>query len=72
MPLKTLFIHDTDVTDLTPLRGMRLEYFTFSPGKIAKGVEIIRDMSSLLGIGTPDMEEPSAFWRRYDKGLPTQ
>lgn len=66
MPLQTLFIHDTEVSDLTPLRGMRLEYFTFSPEMVTNGIDVIRRMKSLKGIGDPQMDPPTEFWQHYD------
>jgi hypothetical protein len=58
------------VSDLSPLKGMALKEITFSPKQIAKGIELIRAMNSLQGIGiTWDQIRPAAeFWRKYDAG----
>lgn len=64
--LKTLFLNDSPVSDLLPLQGMNLEYFSFSPKHVEKGMNIIRDMQSLKGIGDPSIKSPKEFWQEYD------
>lgn len=70
MPPKSLWIHGTGITDLTPLQGMPLEDIRLTPKKITKGLDILRDMKSLKTIGIEGNQAwPAAeFWQRYDKG----
>jgi eukaryotic-like serine/threonine-protein kinase len=70
MPLMLLWIHNSGITDLTPLQGMPLEDIRLTPKNITKGVDILRDMKSLRTIGVEwDKVWPAAeFWERYDKG----
>jgi formylglycine-generating enzyme required for sulfatase activity len=68
--LKSLWIDDTGITDLTPLQGMPLEDIRLSPKNITQGLDILRAMKSLKTIGIHwDQFWPAAeFWDRYDKG----
>jgi formylglycine-generating enzyme required for sulfatase activity len=70
MPLMSLWIDDTGITDLTPLQGMPLEDIRLTPKNITQGLNILRDMKSLKTIGKHwDQAWPAAeFWERYDKG----
>lgn len=70
IPLIHLWIDNTDITDLTPLQGMRLEEIRLTPKKITRGLDILRDMKSLKTIGTDFNQSWAAaeFWKRYDKG----
>jgi hypothetical protein len=70
MPLTSLSIQNTGITDLTLLQGMPLEDIRLTPKKITKGLDILRDMKSLKTIGIARYEGwPAAeFWQRYDKG----
>jgi len=70
MPLKSLWIFKTDVTDLTPFQGMPLEEIRLTPKSITRGLEILRDMKGLKTIGVESNQSwPAAeFWERYDKG----
>jgi hypothetical protein len=70
MPLKDLWICGTDITDLTPLQGMRLEDIRLTPKNITRGLDTLRDMKSLKTIGIDSYPSwPAAeFWERYDKG----
>ena len=69
-PLTSLSIHDTDITDLTPLQGMPLEDIHLTSKNITKGLDILRDMKSLKTIGIEfNQSWPAAeFWQRHDKG----
>lgn len=70
MPLRTLSIDATGITDLTPLQGMALEEFRLTPKNITKGLNVLRDMTSLKTIAV-DGNQPmpaAEFWERYDKG----
>ena len=42
--LKVLDIADTKVTDLTPLSGVKVESFRYTPANIAKGLELVQAM----------------------------
>ena len=70
MPLMLLWIHNSGITDLTPLQGMPLEDIRLTPKNITKGLDILRAMKSLKTIGIHwDQAWPAAeFWERYDKG----
>jgi len=65
MPLTTLSCQSTRVSDLTPLRGMRLENVSLSPTHIAKGIEVLRQMKTIRSI---NRMRPAEFWRKYDAG----
>ncbi len=70
MPLKFLWLNETPVSDLTPLKGLSLKRLIFTPGRITKGLEIIREMKSIREIG-PSFENrmnPSQFWNLYSEG----
>ena len=69
MPLTLLGCEETPITDLTPLEGMKLEWLTFTPKRIAKGIEVIRQMKSIVKIGTHTKPmKPGEFWKKYDAG----
>ena len=70
MPLRLLWICNTGITDLTPLRGMPLEEIYLTPKNITRGLDILRDMKTLKTIGVEwGQAWPAAeFWERYDKG----
>jgi serine/threonine protein kinase/Leucine-rich repeat (LRR) protein len=69
-PLRVFHVEGTAVTDLSPLRGMHLEMLSFSPPNITSGIEVIREMKSIIGIqadASPPMG-PEEFWKKYDAG----
>lgn len=72
--LKRLHIAGTDVTDLRPLKDLRLERLVFSPWKIAEGLEVVRAMDSLQQLDTSFDDQsgqalrPEEFWKRWDAG----
>lgn len=70
MPLKDVTIQNTEISDLTPLQGMSLEKICLTPPKIAKGLEIIRQMKSIqiIDISWPAKLSPAEFWKKYDAG----
>jgi eukaryotic-like serine/threonine-protein kinase len=70
MPLMMLWIHDTGITDLSPLQGMPLEDIRLTPKRITWGLDVLRDIKSLKTIGIDwNQSWPAAeFWGRYDKG----
>ena len=64
-----LGIEDTNVSDVSPLEGARLEGFYFDPGKTYKGIEVIRQMKSIVKIGQyKNPMKPEDFWKKYDAG----
>ena len=67
--LKRLHIGQTPVSDLTPLRHLKLERLVFTPKNIKKGLDDIRNMKSLTEIGTTlEMIMPAnEFWSRLDQ-----
>jgi Leucine-rich repeat (LRR) protein len=70
IPLTSLWIDNTGITDLTPLQVMPLEAIHLTPKNIKKGLDVLRDMKSLKTIGIAWKQEWPAteFWERYDKG----
>lgn len=68
--LQRLHVGRTDVRDLTPLRGLKLNRLIFSPAKIASGLELVREMKTLTEIGTTleNRMPPKQFWQLYDQG----
>jgi hypothetical protein len=71
MPLIQLWIDNTHVADLSPLRDMTLHRITLTPRHITKGMDVLREMNSLTTIGLTDFSEqyqPEAFWKKYDAG----
>jgi hypothetical protein len=70
MPLSTLWIQETGITDLTPLQGMPLNDIRLTPRNINRGLDVLRGMKSVKTIGIfPLQAWPAAeFWERYDKG----
>src|SRR5262249_12035112 len=70
MPLVKLEIFGTGVTDVRPLQGMPLQDIRLSPGNIAQGLNVLRDMKSLRTIGiSANQAWPAAeFWTRHEKG----
>ena len=72
MPLTRLHIYGSGVTDLRPLQGMPLAEIRLTPKNITKGLDILRNMTSLktIGVGPANTQAwPAArFWERLDKG----
>ncbi|MBI3865937.1 MAG: protein kinase [Planctomycetia bacterium] len=72
MPLKWLMIQDSTVSDLSPLFGMKLEEMLFTPANISRGLAAIRQMNSIVRIGTMRTNQPfpppAEFWKRFDAG----
>lgn len=69
--LVTLSINDSPITDLSPLAGMKsLRQFAFSPGRVEKGLEAVRELRGIQFIGLRwENRIPAAqFWQRYDAG----
>jgi serine/threonine protein kinase/Tfp pilus assembly protein PilF len=72
MPLRVLYLWLTSVQDLAPLRGMKLREIKFTPKNITRGIEVIREMTSLEIIGISwegnAMWPAAVFWKKYDAG----
>jgi Leucine-rich repeat (LRR) protein len=69
--LRRLNIANTPISDVTPLKNLRLERIVLSPERIRTGMETLRSIKSLVLIQTSIEEELSAddFWKRYDLGV---
>jgi internalin A len=67
--LRRLHIGRTPVSDLTPLKNLKLTRLIFSPKSIRVGLESIRTMKTLIEVGTTlDARMPPAqFWQLYDQ-----
>jgi Leucine-rich repeat (LRR) protein len=69
--LQRLHIGETLIEDLTPLGGLNLTRLVFSPGRIERGMEVVRSLSNLGEIGTKfddqgkDLMPPDAFWAQF-------
>ncbi len=72
LPLTQLACNNTKVSDLTPLQGMKLTQVFFTPKNISRGIDIIRQMTSIKTIGTTGEVKkkfpPEEFWKKYDAG----
>ncbi|MGA2034856.1 MAG: ankyrin repeat domain-containing protein [Thermoguttaceae bacterium] len=80
MPLHRIDISGTKVRNLKPLKGMSLQEIGFNPHEIAEGIEVLREMTSLLIIFTDTPKQtavgprlraglqPKTFWENYDRG----
>jgi hypothetical protein len=68
-PIQRLHIGGAEVTDLTPVGQMRLTRLIFTPGKIKKGIDVVRSMQIReLGTNFDNRMPPSVFWEMYDEG----
>ena len=74
MPLEELYCDRTLITDLSPLAGMKLKKLSFTPNPELKGLQAIRQMNSLVEIGTAGdkMISSDKFWKQYDEGAFSQ
>jgi hypothetical protein len=70
MRLEELSCDRTLITDLTPLAGMKLKQLSFTPSPKLKGLQVIREMNSLVKIGTSydELISSKEFWKQYDEG----
>lgn len=68
MPLSMLNILHTRVRDLTPLETTPLQEIRFSPGRITKGIDVLRSKASIQQIGEEELMSPEEFWKAYDAG----
>jgi serine/threonine protein kinase len=66
LPLTSLnVVGCTSLDDLTPLQDMSLTELSFTPRTIARGLEGIRRMKSLVFINNFSVPD---FWKRYENG----
>ena len=72
MPLQRLNIAGTDVTDLTPLAEFSLTRLIFTPRRIEKGIDVLRNMSTIRELDVtfrePTRLTPAEFWKKFDAG----
>jgi len=69
MKLTFLNVGRTGVTDLSPLEGMPLVEIRVNSRFVTKGMEVLRDITSLTTVGTgTEVLKAADFWERYDKG----
>jgi internalin A len=70
--LQRLHIGETEVTDLRPLKNLRLQRLIFTPAKITEGLDVIRAMESLRELDVELSEgprlTPAEFWAKFDAG----
>lgn len=70
--LQRLHIGETEVTDLRPLKNLRLQRLIFTPSKITQGLDVIRAMESVKELDVELSEgprlSPAEFWAKYDAG----
>jgi internalin A len=68
--LERLHVGMSAVTDLTPLAAMPLQRLIFTPQKISRGLDAVRNMASIRELGTTleGRMPPEAFWPLYDQG----
>lgn len=71
--LQRLNIAETEITDLRPLAGLKLQRLIFTPENISEGMDLLREMNSLQGLdtsfdGVEQAMTPAEFWDRYDRG----
>lgn len=75
--LQRVHVGETQVTDLTPLKGLALTRLVFTPSRIEKGIAVARSLPRIQQIGThflggspdDDLLASAAFWARYDAGV---
>ncbi len=71
--LQRLHIGGTKVTDLTPVGQMQLHRLIFTPSRIERGLDAVRNSKTIREIGT-DFDQrmpPEQFWRLFDAGEKT-
>jgi Leucine-rich repeat (LRR) protein len=71
--LERLHIGETGVTDLSAIAGMNLSRLVFTPSKITKGLDAVRNSTSIRELGLQfeqqgDVMPPGIFWQRHDAG----
>jgi Leucine-rich repeat (LRR) protein/tRNA A-37 threonylcarbamoyl transferase component Bud32 len=70
MPLTSLSCAWTEVSDLSPLQGTSLTRVAFELKRITRGLDVIRQMSSLRSVSIQPGHEmsPADFRKKYDAG----
>jgi len=68
--LRRLNIAGTEVSDIRPVTGLKLDRIFLSPDEITQGMDELRKIPSLGKIGTSHEHQfpASDFWERYDVG----
>jgi len=71
--LQRLHIGETPVDDLSAIANMNLTRLVFTPSNIKKGLEAVRNSTSIRELGLRfeqrgDVMPPQVFWERYDNG----
>ncbi len=68
--LQRLHIGETPVTDLTPLADVPLHRLIFTPSRISRGMDVVRNMATIREIGASfeGRMPPEQFWALYDQG----
>jgi hypothetical protein len=69
-PIQRLHIGRAEVTDLTPVGQMQLHRLIFTPSKIKRGIDVVRNSPTLQELGTnfDNRMPPPTFWALYDEG----
>jgi internalin A len=68
--LQRLHIGGTKVTDLTPVGQMQLNRLIFTPNRIERGLDVVRNSKSIreMGVEFDQRMPPDEFWRLFDEG----
>ena len=68
--LERLHLGGSKVSDLTPIKGLKLQRLIFSPKSVKVGMEVVRGMKTLTEIGSSldRRMPPEKFWELYDQG----
>ena len=70
MPLNEIYISQTGVSDLAPLKRSQLKKFAFTPQTVKNNIDVVKKPSLKL-IGTSNVAEDllpyDVFWREYKK-----
>jgi Leucine-rich repeat (LRR) protein len=64
--INELGLDDTKITDLSPLKDLKVISLYFDDKKVTKGLDVIRKMTSLVFINGV---EAKVFWESYDSGF---
>ena len=72
--LQRLHIAETPVTDLSPLKGMKLTRLVFTPANITAGIEVakslpLQEIGTRFDDGGKDLVPPASFWPAYDAAV---
>jgi Leucine-rich repeat (LRR) protein len=67
--LQRLHIGETNVSDLTPLKGLRLTRLVFDPDDIKSGMDVVKAIPTITEIGSKfedgqnDLKPAAVFWQ---------